>query len=84
MAFAAMQGGFGLWEPLTVEDYTVVEFQPWWLTLGGAVLCVVGGWWFRTSTRATAVDWDEPRPPQDSGLPPVLATVPSPTVLPLV
>jgi membrane protease YdiL (CAAX protease family) len=82
MAFLVMHGCFGLWEPLTAADYSVVEFQPWWLTLGGAVLFVAGGWGFRASTKSTAVAWDEPRPPQGNRIPPPMSSpVPCPPVL---
>lgn len=82
MAYAVMHGCFGLSESLTAEDYSVVEFQPWWLTLGGVVLFVAGWWGFRVSTEATVVNWDEPRPPQGNGFPPVMSSpVPPPPVL---
>jgi membrane protease YdiL (CAAX protease family) len=74
LSFVVMQGAFGLWEPPTVEDYSKVEFMPWWVTALGLATLAGGLGLFRWATAASATDWDAPRPPRNPGqpLPPVL------------
>lgn len=77
MSLVMMLGAFGLWEPMATADFAVVEFQPWWLTLLGALLFATGGGLFHRATTHSAVDWDEPRPPRETR-PPLPPTLPPP------
>jgi membrane protease YdiL (CAAX protease family) len=54
---------FGLWEPLTAEDYAVVEFQPWWFDVTGVCVLASGVWWFRKNSTPLPVILEPPLPP---------------------
>jgi uncharacterized protein len=47
---------------MTGDDFSRVEFQPWWLDLSGLAVLLVGIWAFRKATPCTPTD-DMPAPP---------------------